>query len=209
MLPLSVSVMDQVNNALEYMDDLIPQVVYVPEVVTAGAEYFSDYCTSPSFPYRLRNIEIGDIAFWQAVIVIFLQPLIWNCIARLEYYTRILSRVFIKPIIGVYVLALWIFLAGLYRDTLFVAALQTQQIVPQLGKLEYQLAGVSCLVLGTILVFSSFYRLGITGTYLGDYFGILMPEKVTAFPFNLFEHPMYDGSTLIFLGKAIMYVRCY
>lgn len=29
-----------------------------------------------------------------------------------------------------------------------------------------------------------------------------MNEKVTAFPFNILEHPMYDGSTMIFAGAA-------
>jgi methylene-fatty-acyl-phospholipid synthase len=48
--------------------------------------------------------------------------------------------------------------------------------------------------------------LGITGTFLGDYFGILMKEKVTGFPFNLTSDPMYNGSSLIFLGDAIAYV---
>eukprot|EP00168_Porphyra_purpurea_P012269 TRINITY_DN3213_c0_g1_i5.p3 TRINITY_DN3213_c0_g1~~TRINITY_DN3213_c0_g1_i5.p3 ORF type:complete len:100 (-),score=40.97 TRINITY_DN3213_c0_g1_i5:268-567(-) len=47
------------------------------------------------------------------------------------------------------------------------------------------------------------WRLGLTGTYLGDYFGILMPARVTGFPFSWTSAPMYDGSTLLFLAKAI------
>ncbi|OLY84128.1 Phosphatidyl-N-methylethanolamine N-methyltransferase [Smittium mucronatum] len=58
---------------------------------------------------------------------------------------------------------------------------------------------------GGVLVVSSTYALGFTGTYLGDYFGILMKERVTSFPFNVVEHPMYIGSTLNFLGFAIYY----
>lgn len=34
------------------------------------------------------------------------------------------------------------------------------------------------------------WRLGVVGTYLGDYFGILMEERVTAFPFNVMDDPM-------------------
>jgi methylene-fatty-acyl-phospholipid synthase len=49
------------------------------------------------------------------------------------------------------------------------------------------------------------YALGLTGTYLGDYFGILMDAKVTSFPFNVTDAPMYYGSTLSFLGTAILY----
>ena len=49
------------------------------------------------------------------------------------------------------------------------------------------------------------WALGLTGTYLGDYFGILMDAKVTSFPFNLTDAPMYYGSTMSFLGTAILY----
>lgn len=49
------------------------------------------------------------------------------------------------------------------------------------------------------------YALGITGTYLGDYFGILMDEMVTGFPFNICSAPMYYGSTLSFLGSALWF----
>jgi len=48
--------------------------------------------------------------------------------------------------------------------------------------------------------------LGITGTYLGDYFGILMKERITGFPFNVTDDPMYNGGTLLFLGYALRYV---
>lgn len=47
------------------------------------------------------------------------------------------------------------------------------------------------------------YALGIVGTYLGDYCGILMKERVTCFPFNVLEDPMYVGSFMAFLGIAL------
>lgn len=63
------------------------------------------------------------------------------------------------------------------------------------------------LAVGNTLVLSSYYALGITGTFLGDYFGILMEEKVTGFPFNVTDAPMYWGSTCSFLGSAFLYGR--
>lgn len=54
---------------------------------------------------------------------------------------------------------------------------------------------------------SSTWALGITGTYLGDYFGILMDAKVVGFPFNVTGAPMYYGSFLSFLGTALLYGR--
>jgi phosphatidylethanolamine N-methyltransferase len=49
------------------------------------------------------------------------------------------------------------------------------------------------------------WALGVTGTYLGDYFGILMDAPVTSFPFNVSSAPMYHGSTLSFLATALWF----
>lgn len=64
-----------------------------------------------------------------------------------------------------------------------------------------------CLAAGSTLVLSSMYKLGITGTYLGDHFGILMANRITSFPFNIVEHPMYYGSTLCFFSMALRLAR--
>ena len=56
---------------------------------------------------------------------------------------------------------------------------------------------------GSTLVASSMWKLGILGTYLGDHFGILMRKRITSFPFNVVDHPMYYGSTLTFLSYAL------
>lgn len=40
---------------------------------------------------------------------------------------------------------------------------------------------------------------------MGDYFGILMEEKVTGFPFNTFSNPMYLGSVLNLLSASLWY----
>jgi phosphatidylethanolamine N-methyltransferase len=58
-------------------------------------------------------------------------------------------------------------------------------------------------VTGNTLVLSSMWALGITGTYLGDYFGILMDARVTGFPFNVCPWPMYLGSWFCFVAVAI------
>lgn len=69
------------------------------------------------------------------------------------------------------------------------------------------LAAYGCLAIGNTLVLSSMYALGVTGTYLGDYFGILMDAPVTGFPFNVVNSPMYVGSTFSFVGSSLLY-RC-
>lgn len=60
-------------------------------------------------------------------------------------------------------------------------------------------------LLGQLFVLSSFARLGITGTFLGDYCGIFMNARVTGFPFNVLENPMYVGATMSFLAYSLYY----
>jgi len=40
---------------------------------------------------------------------------------------------------------------------------------------------------------------------IGDYFGILMDSRVTSFPFNTMNNPMYNGSTIVFFALALWY----
>jgi len=76
--------------------------------------------------------------------------------------------------------------------------------VSPLLELVLQYSAYALIALGAVLVAAAYYRLGIVGTYLGDYFGILMSERVTGFPFNVMEDPMYNGSTMIYLGDALL-----
>ena len=79
-------------------------------------------------------------------------------------------------------------------------------------------------IIGQIFVITSTWALGITGTFLGDYFGILMDHRVEGyvsshsflffgarlficlfirFPFNILQDPMYVGSTMCFAATAL------
>jgi phosphatidylethanolamine/phosphatidyl-N-methylethanolamine N-methyltransferase len=40
---------------------------------------------------------------------------------------------------------------------------------------------------------------------IGDYFGILLDERVTSFPFNVLDNPMYIGSSMSFFGVSFWY----
>ncbi|KAL9100257.1 MAG: hypothetical protein Q9163_004349, partial [Psora crenata] len=124
---------------------------------------------------------------------------------RAEYHNKTLTRIFNNnPLHACYALAITIFSLGLIRDALYERALRHQPVVPafQSTPLAYLLLGI-----GNTLVLTSYYALGITGTFLGDYFGILMDEPVTGFPFNVTGAPMYWGSTMSFLGTALLYGR--
>lgn len=87
--------------------------------------------------------------------------------------------------------------------TSYERALRDQPAHPLLATPLAKLVAAALVAGGNILVLSSMWALGITGTYLGDYFGILMDEMVTGFPFNVTDAPMYYGSAMSFLGSAI------
>lgn len=108
-----------------------------------------------------------------------------------------------SPRHGCYVLALVIFSIGIARDCLFERALRDQPALDVLQTAGVRGAAAALFVAGNVLVASSMWALGLTGTYLGDYFGILMDQRVTGFPFSVTDAPMYHGSTLSFLGSAL------
>ena len=111
-----------------------------------------------------------------------------------------MTKIFRSPYYGCYALAVTIFSIGIIRDHLYTVALDEQPVYPPLHQPEL---GVGLFLAGNVLVLSSMWALGVTGTYLGDYFGILMDKKVEGFPFNVTGAPMYWGSTLSFLGTAL------
>lgn len=76
---------------------------------------------------------------------------------------------------------------------------------PYVSSFDNPYLAYALLAVGNTLVLTSYYALGMTGTFLGDYFGILMDEPVTGFPFNVTSAPMYWGSTMSFLGTALLY----
>ncbi|KAJ2375052.1 Phosphatidyl-N-methylethanolamine N-methyltransferase [Coemansia sp. RSA 2611] len=96
---------------------------------------------------------------------------------------------------------------GILRDALYNQALNDQPSAPWLDNSLVRLVAALLFISGMTFVTTSTYALGITGTFLGDYFGILMKERVTGFPFNVLDNPMYVGSTLSFLGTALWHAK--
>lgn len=200
---LASAAADTVPEAVAAAASTVP----IPALLRHVGAFVSSQLCRGILPVRLIHVDECSPLLGTAFLVIFLAPLIWNVLGRLEFYTGILSSIFVRPKIAAGVLAVWIFCFSLYRDAVVFAALEAQ---PKLASMDtpgwHVLAGV-CGVVGATLVLTSFFRLGFYGTYLGDYFGILMDEKVEGFPFSVVEHPMYDGSTMLFLAKAILYVE--
>ena len=108
----------------------------------------------------------------------------------------------------------------------FTKAMEDQAMLPWTSPV-IDIAGMALLAAGAVLVLSSFWALGFINTFLGmlsaaflglcmlcrqvttiissttgDYFGFLLPTRLTCFPFNVLSDPMYVGSSLAFLGHA-------
>ncbi|KAI9887421.1 MAG: Phosphatidyl-N-methylethanolamine N-methyltransferase [Watsoniomyces obsoletus] len=143
-----------------------------------------------------------------SALSIAFNPLFWNFAARQEYHHKVLTKAFGgNSRLGCYVLAATIFSLGIFRDLLYERALRGQPTYTPLQTYPMEILAYMLLAAGNVLVLSSMWALGLTGTYLGDYFGILMENRVTSFPFNITDAPMYYGSTLSFLGTALLYAK--
>ncbi|XP_045343577.1 phosphatidylethanolamine N-methyltransferase isoform X3 [Leopardus geoffroyi] len=126
-------------------------------------------------------------------------------VARWEQRTRKLSKAFRSPYLACYSLGAAILLLNVLRSHCFTQAMLSQPKMESLDNPTAYRVGLALLGIGSTFVLSSFFALGFTGTFLGDYFGILMEARVTTFPFNILDNPMYWGSTANYLGWAIMH----
>ncbi|KAI0477700.1 methylene-fatty-acyl-phospholipid synthase [Xylariaceae sp. FL0804] len=155
-----------------------------------------------------KLVDFDQKSLFLSACSIAFNPLFWNIVARQEYRNKVLTRLFGgRSQAACYALAGTIFSLGLVRDFLYERALRQQPAHPLLSGPGVDWLAYGLIASGNVLVLSSTWRLGITGTFLGDYFGILMDDIVTGFPFSVTDAPMYYGSTCSFLGTALLYGR--
>lgn len=151
-------------------------------------------------------IDFDQKSLAVAAASIAFNPVFWNIAARQEYHNKVLTKLAGgNSRYGCYGLAIAIFSLGIFRDFLYERALRAQPSHPLLETPLAIYTAYALIAAGNILVLSSMWALGVTGTYLGDYFGILMDDIVTGFPFNVTDAPMYYGSTMSFLGTAVLF----
>ncbi|KAL0952848.1 hypothetical protein HGRIS_007073 [Hohenbuehelia grisea] len=153
-------------------------------------------------------LDTSKTSLYISILAIAFNPTAWNIVAQNEYRNKTITRIFGgNARRGCYFLALMIFSFGMLRDHLFQRALAEQPKISILPK-EYATTVPAVLfIVGQTFVITSTWALGITGTFLGDYFGILMDHRVEGFPFNVLRDPMYVGSTLCFAAGALWYER--
>jgi len=128
-----------------------------------------------------------------------------------EYRNKTITRIFGgNARYGCYFLAVMIFICGILRDQLYVyftidfpallimehsyhLALFDQPQTALLPEKYRIIVSAALFITGQIFVVTSTWALGITGTFLGDYFGILMDHRVEGWVQLLF-----------FLGKVLI-----
>ncbi|KAJ3998425.1 phospholipid methyltransferase-domain-containing protein [Lentinula boryana] len=153
--------------------------------------------------------DASQQSLWISIAAIAFNPTAWNIVARNEHRNRTLTRNVFggNAKIGCYFLAIMIFSFGMLRDSLYTRALIAQPKKAILPQPWDTVVPAALAIVGQIFVLTSTWQLGITGTFLGDYFGILMDSKVEGFPFNVLRDPMYVGSTMCFAAGALWYER--
>ncbi|KAG2111054.1 phospholipid methyltransferase-domain-containing protein [Suillus cothurnatus] len=153
-------------------------------------------------------VNVSATSLHVSLFSIAFNPTAWNIVARNEYRNKTITRIFGgNARYGCYFLAIMIFSFGMLRDHLFQRALSDQPRVPILSAPYDTLVPFFLFAIGQLFVVTSTWALGITGTFLGDYFGILMDHRVQGFPFNVLRDPMYVGSTMCFVATALWYER--
>ena len=150
---------------------------------------------------------LNDLWEWstiRACIVVMLSPLLWNGVSRLEFYTGIVSKAAGGPRKAVVLLAVAIAMGTYLRTRFFYQVMETHAICSYLDGLLFDVLGYIFIIIGQLFTFSSAWRLGFFAVFMGDYFGILLDKRVTSFPFNVLDDPMYVGSVLTYLGFSFI-----
>ena len=68
---------------------------------------------------------------------------------------------------------------------------------------SYFIPKISLAIVGQVLNVSVYHKLGLTGVYYGNRFGLATPW-VTSFPFNVVNNPQYTGCIL-----TLMSIMCF
>ncbi|KAJ7255044.1 phospholipid methyltransferase-domain-containing protein [Mycena haematopus] len=153
-------------------------------------------------------VDLHRTSLLVSLLSIIFNPVAWNIVAQNEYRNKTITRMFRgNAYYGCYFLATLIFGFGIVRDSLYHRALLDQPQHSILTAPYDTLVPAVLFLLGQTFVVTSTWALGVTGTFLGDYFGILMDHRVEGFPFNVLRDPMYVGSTMSFAATALWYER--
>ena len=155
-------------------------------------------------------INFFDSQLWIAISYIFLNLMSWLIIPHLEFKHKIISKILNgqRERAADFVAYFMIYI-GTVRNYYMDESIKNNIII-DLGVFNFPLflIGGIMVIVGSLLVLASFYRLGLRGLYFGDHFGFVFNEKITAFPYDTFDSPQYVGTVMLHFGFGFTY-RCY
>jgi methylene-fatty-acyl-phospholipid synthase len=151
-------------------------------------------------------IDLTDHYFYICAFLIALCPILYNLLARVEYFYKSISKLFggdKKKANNWY--SFFMMLVGLARNYFYYLTLNSQPTFSygQLNQMVFT-SGVFISAFGLALIIASVFRLGVGGVYYSDYFDLKMDFTVNVFPYNIVKDPLYVGTTLCFFSYAIL-----
>lgn len=155
----------------------------------------------------IDKTSILDINTLLASFMIIMCPITWNIVARYEFHTKFFTKLCKNnKVLAADVFAHILIEMGIFRNYMFNRAVSNNPTIQFSDNVELIISVFSYLLMfiSFIIVAGSYWQLGIHGIYYADYFGILMDEKVTAFPYNILDNPLYVGAQMLFLSKALL-----
>ncbi|XP_786646.3 phosphatidylethanolamine N-methyltransferase [Strongylocentrotus purpuratus] len=124
--------------------------------------------------------------------------------SRYEYRTSFLTRLFGSKKIACAVFCCIIAILALFRFNTFYHAVTPQESWPLIDHMVIRTIGQVLTASGVVMATWAIVALNFYGYGFADSFDILMEERVTSFPFNVFNNPMYLGSTLEYVGASLV-----
>mmetsp|Transcript_24928 Transcript_24928/g.26020 ORF Transcript_24928/g.26020 Transcript_24928/m.26020 type:complete len:223 (+) Transcript_24928:41-709(+) len=152
-------------------------------------------------------IDITETNFLWSLVFALQNWICWMIIPTFEYKFNILSR-FLGGDKGRAndMFAYAMIHTGAIRNLYYHEAINNNTILDYgVFGLGIEILGALMAIFGFVLIFGSYYRLGMRNMYFGDYFGFTFKEMITAFPYNRFDNPQYIGTTCFFLGLSIFH----
>lgn len=150
-------------------------------------------------------VNYNEPAFICAVAYSLLCFAGWVILPHLQFRYKLLSRLTGgNEGVAADFLAFFLIYTGTLRNEAIHKAM-TDNIHLNYGPFEIPLQIIAYLmiIVGSIFVIMSFYRLGLRGMYFGDHFGFLFKERITQFPYNCVDNAQYVGTTTLFIGLGI------
>ncbi|EDQ88041.1 uncharacterized protein MONBRDRAFT_33076 [Monosiga brevicollis MX1] len=154
---------------------------------------------------------VGDYSALRSCFATIMAPILWNLLPQI-FGPALINWIGRRQ--AMLVFSLYVFLFTCFRSWAFQMGIADDKtsfdvLLPFFPNATvfhniFFAVGAATVLVGTVLTSASFIRLGIFGTYMGEFFGVMLSEKITTFPFDVVDNPMYFGSSLMHIGLAIM-----